>query len=85
VPEKSREKLKEYRLEQQEIQKKAREEQATSESHLNHHKVLARSVTFFQVAIALGAISALTRRQSLWVGSIGLGLFGLLFFVLGIL
>ena len=46
--------------------------------HRHHH--FAYAVAFFQVAIALGAVAALTRRNVVWVASVVLGLAGLGFF-----
>jgi hypothetical protein len=47
--------------------------------HLLTHHVLARSVTLFQIAIAVGAISVLTRRRAFWFVSLAFGLLGLVF------
>jgi uncharacterized membrane protein YhaH (DUF805 family) len=40
-------------------------------------------VTAFQIAIAISAISILTRRKRLWYGSLVLTGVGLVFFILG--
>jgi hypothetical protein len=53
-----------------------------SEELLHHHHLFANAVALFQVAIALGAIAALTRMRLLWYGSILLGIAGLVEFVL---
>jgi hypothetical protein len=53
--------------------------------HLSMHHQFARAVTVFQVAIALAAIAALTRRKQLWWVSLAIGAGGGLFFVLGFL
>jgi hypothetical protein len=37
------------------------------------------------VAIAVGAIAALTRRKSFWFISMGFGTIGIVFFILGFL
>lgn len=73
-----------------EIQKQAEEEQKTvaemnekSDHSLHVHHVFATSVTMFQVAIALAAIAALTRRKPLWWVSLGVGAAGVAFFVSG--
>jgi len=79
-----------YTNEQDEIQRKARElEERVAESnrnatkHIEHHHRFAISVTVFQVAIALCAIAALTRRSLLfWIGLAG-GLLGTVLFALG--
>jgi Domain of unknown function (DUF4337) len=76
-------KLKDYAKDQAEIEGSAREKEHASEMHLEQHNILARSVTFFQVAIALGAISVLTRRRALWWGSLAVGLAGTAFMVMG--
>ena len=46
-----------------------------------HHK-FANAVALFQVAIALGAVAALTRLRPVWIGSIVLGLIGLVLSIL---
>ena len=74
-----------YKDQQKEIEDKAREKEHASEQHLASHQILAKGVTVFQIAIALGAIAALTRKKWLWFGSIALGLVGIFFFVQGIL
>jgi hypothetical protein len=79
-----RKKLQNYKAQQNEIQQRANEKQISSEQHLKHHNTLAKSVTIFQVAIALGAISALTKKKILWLGSVALGISGLVFFILGL-
>jgi hypothetical protein len=76
------EKADNYKAEQKEIEKLAREKEAESEKYLALHNMLAKGVTIFQVAIAICAISALTRRKWLWYGSIALGLTGAVLFVI---
>lgn len=78
------------RTEQSEIRAKAEGEEATRErmteesSHALHvHHQFAKSVTIFQVSIALSAIAALTRRKAMWWTSLVLGGVGVAFFVLG--
>lgn len=73
-----------YANEQHEIQEKARElekqrdEKSGEADHLmHHHHFYAYSVALLQVAIALGAVAALTRKRLAWVGSTVLGLAGL--------
>ena len=78
---KDEEKLKEYRQEQSKIYDEAKEKEASSRTHLKKHEVLARSVTLFQVAIALGAISVLSRRKYFWFVSLGFGVIGVGFFI----
>jgi Domain of unknown function (DUF4337) len=55
---------------------KGREAEVLLASH--HH--YADAVALFQVAIALGAVAALTRMRPLWYASVALGTAGLVFF-----
>ena len=71
-------KLAEYENEKNDIQTEARELTEESEAHLEQHTRLAGSVTFFQIAIALGAIAVLTRKRALWLASLGVGVGGML-------
>jgi hypothetical protein len=43
---------------------------------LHHHHMLAKAVALLQVAIALGAVAALTRQRLIWFASQALGLGG---------
>ena len=56
-----------------------------SRQHLALHHQFAKSVTIFQVAIALAAIAALARRKALWWVSLGVGALGAVFLLLGFL
>jgi hypothetical protein len=56
-----------------------------SEACLHRHHAFARSVTIFQVAIALSAVAALTKKKPVWLLSLGVGAFGLAFLVQGFL
>ncbi len=73
---KDEEKVGKYKEEQKEIEKTAHEKESRSTEFLVLHNKLAKGVTVFQVAIAICAISALTRRKWLWYGSIILGITG---------
>jgi hypothetical protein len=76
-----------YATEQKDIERAAQEKEHERDEKSNeadrlleHHHRFADSVAFIQVAIALGAVSALTRQRSVWVasgllGAIGAGLF----------
>ena len=77
------EKLKRYGREQEDIQKEAQEKQASSALHLRTHTIFARSVTMFQVAIAVAAISVLTKRRRFWLISMAFGLIGIAFLIQG--
>jgi Domain of unknown function (DUF4337) len=74
------EKEKRYGEEQKEIEKKAREKEKERDEKsreadelLHHHHGFANAVALFQVAIALGAVAALTRSRPVWFGSLLLG------------
>jgi hypothetical protein len=47
---------------------------------MHRHHFFAQAVALLQVAIALGAIAALTRKRAAWIGSAVLGAIGLGFF-----
>jgi len=54
--------------------------------HLKHgHEQFAQSVAFIQVAIALGAISALTKIKPVWMMSMAVGAAGLALCVAGLI
>ena len=48
---------------------------------MHRHHGFAISVAFFQVAIALGAVAALTRNRLVWWASLAVGAAGLVSFV----
>ncbi len=73
-----------YKSEQAEIQKGAKESEAASHAHLEHHSILARAVTLFQISIAISAIAILTKKRFLWFISLGISCIGLFYFVTGI-
>ena len=79
------EKAKQYKEDQEKISEEAKKFEEESEAHLKHHETLAHSVTFFQVAIAVGAIAVLTRRRPFWFVSLGFGAIGVAFFTLGLM
>ncbi len=70
------EKIAEYRKEQEEIKAEAEIKLAESKRHLKQHESLAAAVTFFQIAIALTAISVLTRKPTFLFGAALLGVVG---------
>lgn len=81
-----------HKAEQEELQKSAHELDAkVKESNeratrfLERHHRFAISVTLFQIAIALCAIAALTRRKALWFVGLGASGIGLALFVWGFL
>ena len=74
-----------YQTEMKEIQDKGHELEESSEMHMGHHVWLARGVTAFQIAIALGAIAVLARRPKLWFLSLALGVGGSVALALGLM
>jgi predicted cobalt transporter CbtA len=81
--EKDKEKAAQYQEEQAEIKAEAEHKETEAKSNFHKHEVLARSVTMFQIAIAIAAISALTKKRRFWFVSLVFGLAGVAFLVLG--
>jgi Domain of unknown function (DUF4337) len=69
----------------QDEERRVAEMERESSHSLHVHHQFAKSVTLFQVAIALAAIAALTRRKPMWWVSLAMGVVGAAFFVLGLL
>jgi len=78
-------KVKRERAEQVVIMVEANELQKESKKHVAKHEVFSRGVTIFQIAIAIGAISILTKRRILWIVSLGFAVIGIFFFIQGTL
>ena len=76
-------KVTQYKEEQDAIQRIALEREHASEEHIRRHLIFARSVTLFQVAIAISAISVLTRRRRFWLVSLVFGAVGAAFAIQG--
>lgn len=86
------EKARRYGEEQEKIADQAREkerERDEREKHADHlmhaHHGFAAAVALFQVAIALGAVSALTRLRLVWLASLAAGAAGLVSFGMSLL
>ena len=78
-----------YAAEQAEIEKVARQKERErdlaakeADALIERHHRFANSVALLQVAIALGAVSALARSRVIWMGSMLIGAIGLFFFAL---
>jgi hypothetical protein len=83
-PASAEEKIARYEKEQEAIKEKAlefekeREVKVHESEHLLHgHHRFANAVALFQVAIALGAVAALTRSRVVWAGSMVIGMGGI--------
>jgi alpha-galactosidase/6-phospho-beta-glucosidase family protein len=73
-----------YKSEQAEIKKEAEAAESASHQHLEHHAILARAVTLFQISIAISAIAILTRKKILWFAGLGISCVGLFYFISGL-
>jgi Domain of unknown function (DUF4337) len=71
-----------YEKEQEEIKSEAEHKEAAAKSNFHEHEVFARGVTMFQIAIAIAAISALTKKRKFWIVSLIFGSVGCIFLVL---
>ena len=85
VAQKDRDKIAEYKKDQDDIAAEAKEREVAAEEHLKRHVIFARGVTLFQIAIAIGAIAALTSRRRFWLVSLGFGAAGIFFLLQGLL
>jgi hypothetical protein len=82
-------KVAQYAKDQEDIKKEAEAKEKERDARaleadglLAKHHLFADAVALFQVAIALGAVSALTRLRLVWLGSMALGLVGVVLFVM---
>jgi hypothetical protein len=76
---------KKYKVQQQDIKEEAEKDQSASEAHLEKHSLLAKAVTFFQIAIAISAISIISKKRALWYFAVLLAIGGILFFIRGLI
>jgi hypothetical protein len=72
-----------YKKEMEEIKVTAEEKSENAGKYMHKHIIFSRGVTMFQIAIAIGAIAALTRRKAYWLVSLGAGVVGVVFLVQG--
>ncbi|HEY6006097.1 MAG TPA: DUF4337 family protein [Anaeromyxobacter sp.] len=84
APADTEEKVRRYAEEQKEIAEKAKEKEKERDARereaerlMHHHHRHAAAVAFFQVAIALGAVAALTKLRLVWLGSLLVGAAGI--------
>ena len=71
-----------YTKEQEEIKSEAEHKETAAKKNFHKHEVFAGGVTMFQIAIAIAAISALTKRRRFWIVSLLFGAVGCAFLVL---
>jgi hypothetical protein len=81
VPDADKVKIAGYEREKSQIEKTAENLEKSGRGHMRTYQKLASSVTMFQIAISLGAISVLIRRRTFWYVSIGVGLAGIVFLI----
>ncbi len=79
------EKAKKYEEKKTELQHEATVRGNAAEHHLETHERLAMTVTFGQIAIAIAAISALTRKRQFWFVSLVFGCVGVIFLIMSFL
>src|SRR6266576_1197627 len=80
--ESDRSKYDRYEKEQEQVKSEAERKEAAAKSNFHKHEVFARGVTMFQIAIAIAAISSLTKRRKFWIVSLLFGVVGCIFLVL---
>jgi hypothetical protein len=78
-------KLAQYERDSKDIEEHGKELERSSRAHMQRHNILARAVTVLQIAIALAAVAALTRRRPVWYLSLLLGVAGAAFTVQSLL
>ena len=78
-------KIKENKKQQEKTMEEAKEAEAESHAHVMSHNILARSVTLFQIAIAIGAIAILVKKRIYWFISLGFACVATFFLVMEVL
>ena len=81
APDADKAKVAAYQRDKEEIEKRAEDLEKTGRHHMWTYQKLASSVTMFQIAISLGAISVLIRRRKFWYASVAVGLVGVTFLI----
>jgi len=84
TPEAATERKAKLKEDQKEIQKKATEFEGESKKELQKDMLLARAVTFFQIAISISAVSLLSKKKPLWYVSLVMFGLGILQFLIGV-
>ena len=78
-------KLETYQSEQEEISRQADEFNKESVESLRLHNTFSRSVTLFQIAIGIAAISVLAKKPMFWILSLLFGGCGIYFLTMGLI
>ena len=53
---------------------------AASKTHEDRHHWLTAAATLLEIAIAICTVAIITKRRLFWLGSVGLGLIGMVLF-----
>jgi hypothetical protein len=77
-------KIKANKKQQEETSIEAKAAEEESHMHVEKHNTLSRSVTLFQIAIAIGAVSILVKKRIYWFISLGFAGFAAFYFLLEI-
>lgn len=85
VKEEVRKRAEKYEQDRRELKSKAEELEHSAERKMERHHKIAKSVTWSQIAIAVCAISVLTRQWWFWMVGLGFGCAGLYFLLWGAL
>jgi len=80
-----KEKAARYQEEESQIKSEAEHKESGAKTNFHRHEVYARGVTMFQIAIAVAAISALTKKRRFWIVSLVFGSIGCIFVLLGVI
>ncbi|MBI2711567.1 MAG: DUF4337 family protein [Bdellovibrio sp.] len=80
-----KQKIAEYKREQEDIADNAQENEKEATFRLHRHVIFSRAVTLFQIAIATAAIAVLARRKLIWHFGLGFSLLGAVFLAQGFL
>ena len=83
VPEDRAAKLEEYKEKRAEKYAEGKKLEVSSREHMKRHVIYAQGVTMFQIAIAVAAISVLTKRTRFWYVALAFAVVGLFFLVQG--
>jgi hypothetical protein len=78
-------KIKANKKQQEETSKEAKAAEKESHEFVAKHDKLARSVTLFQIAIAIGAIAILVKKRLYWFVSLGFAVFAAFYVFLELL
>jgi hypothetical protein len=80
-----RAKIKDYDATRERLKEQASEKEQSAVARMTRHHKIAKSVTWSQIAIAVSAISVLTRQKWFWLVGLGFGGAGLYFLLWGVL